>query len=49
MRILFDECVPGPMYRLLSGDLHRIQAAGTVIVEAIEKIRPADFQHLEIP
>ena len=105
MRILFDECVPWPMHRLLTGhsctsvptqgwsgikngellqraegefdlfitsdqniryqqnlagkliailelstnDLRRIQASRTLIVEAIEKIKPAEFQHLDIP
>ena len=105
MRILFDECVPWPMHRLLTGhsctsvptqewsgikngellqraegefdlfitsdqniryqqnlagrliailelstnDLRRIHAAGALIEKAIEKIQPADFQHLEIP
>ena len=105
MRILFDECVPWPMHRLLTShsctsvpaqgwsgirngellqkaegefdlfitsdqniryqqnlagrliailelstnDLRRIQMAGTLIVEATEKIQPAEFRHLDIP
>jgi len=34
---------------LSTNDLHRIQVAGRAIVEAIDKLRPAEFQHLDIP
>jgi hypothetical protein len=34
---------------LSTNDLRRIQAASALIDEAIEKIQPAEFRHLEIP
>ena len=34
---------------LSTNDLRRIQGAGTLIEEAIEKILPAEFRHLDIP
>ena len=34
---------------LSTNDLRRIQAASTLIAEAVEKIGPAEFQHLDIP
>jgi len=34
---------------LSTNDLRRIQAANALIEKAIEEIRPAQFQHLDIP
>ena len=34
---------------LSTNDLRRIRAASTLIQEAVEKIRPNDFQRLDIP
>ena len=34
---------------LSTNDLRRIQAAGRSIVETIDKMQPAEFQHLDIP
>ena len=34
---------------LSTNDLRRIQAARTLIAEVVEKIRLAEFQHLDIP
>ena len=34
---------------LSTNDLRRIQAASAIIEEAVEKIRPSEFQRLDIP
>lgn len=34
---------------LSTNDLRRILAAGALIEDAIEKIKPAEFQHLDVP
>ena len=50
--IRYQQNLAGKLIAILelsTNDLRRIQASRTLIVEAIEKIKPAEFQHLDIP
>ena len=50
--IRYQQNLDGKLISILelsTNDLRRIQAAGALIEEAIERIKPAEFQHLDIP